>query len=98
MEINDCVATVTQLMREWNISRAQIEQLAGGLESRAQGYYVQFEKAIQTTVQSSAGGIIEINRKVDEVATNLFERRNTETKTGYKSIGDALKFEQLEQD
>lgn len=98
MEINDCVATVTQLMREWNISRAQIEQLAGGLESRAQGYYVQFEKAIATTVTSSAGGVIEINRKLDEVARTLFEERHTETKTGYKSIGDALDFKELRQD
>ena len=98
MQINDCVSMVTQLMREWNISRAQIEQLAGGLESRAQGYYVQFEKAIATTVSSTAGGILEINRKVDEVATNLFERKHTETKTGYESISDALDMKQLRQD
>ena len=98
MDINDCVATVSQLMREWDFSRAQIEQFAGGLESRAQGYYVQFEQAIKGTVTTQQGEIINISRKVDEVATSLFEEKHKETKTGYKSIGDALDIGELRQD
>jgi hypothetical protein len=98
----DFLRALSQMMGELRLERHAIEQLAYGIQQHAQGLQVQFEKPIETTVRGRRGGI-EVSREIDVaavrmVAGQVVEMIHTEIKTGYRTIGQALKFDQLVDD